>query len=142
MRRAFINEEEQIRQYGSIRVPGFVRCADGGEHAAGSAGGRGRGAHKICYFKGSQFFDTAQYYETYPYLREALKDIDMSAGSAERPVICTKSLDLSYEEMEYAIEEALRELDTDMIEIFLLHEVRRGSRLGDAKWRVAVPDRL
>lgn len=80
---------------------------------------------KYAISKGVNFFDTAQYYETYPYLREALKDIDMSAGSAERPVICTKSLDLSYEEMEYAIEEALRELDTDMIEIFLLHEVRQ-----------------
>ena len=47
---------------------------------------------KYAISKGVNFFDTAQYYETYPYLREALKDIDMSAGSAERPVICTKSL--------------------------------------------------
>ena len=42
--------------------------------------------------KGINFFDTAQYYETYPYIKEALKDVDMSADAADRPIICTKSL--------------------------------------------------
>lgn len=31
---------------------------------------------KYALSKGINFFDTAQYYETYPYLREALKDVD------------------------------------------------------------------
>ena len=80
---------------------------------------------KYAFSKGINFFDTAQYYETYPYLKEAFKDIDMSADAPERPVICTKSLDLSYEEMEYAVKEALREMDLEIIDIFLLHEVRQ-----------------
>jgi len=75
--------------------------------------------------KGINFFDTAQYYETYPYLREALKGIDMTADPSRRPIICTKCLEGSYEAMEYAIEEALREMNLETIDIFLLHEVRQ-----------------
>ncbi len=69
--------------------------------------------------KGINFFDTAQYYRTYPYIKKALEDIE------DKPVICTKSLCTSYEEMEYAISEAQREMDLDIIDIFLLHEVRQ-----------------
>lgn len=69
--------------------------------------------------KGINFLDTAQYYETYPYIREALKGTDF------HPIICSKCLDASYEAMEYAIEEALREMELDQIDIFLLHEVRQ-----------------
>ena len=68
--------------------------------------------------KGINFFDTAQYYETYNYLREALKDV------SEKPIICSKCLGWTYEEMEYAIDEALKELEIDYIDIFLMHEVR------------------
>ncbi|MDO4545893.1 MAG: aldo/keto reductase [Bacillota bacterium] len=91
------------------------------------------GARLISYAlsKGINFFDTAQYYETYPYLKEALKDIDMSADTAKRPIICTKSLCLSYEEMEEAIEEALRDMELSVIDIFLLHEVRQ-----DPDWQM------
>ena len=80
---------------------------------------------KYALSKGINFFDTAQYYETYPYLREALKDVDMSKDAPGRPVICTKSLCLSYEEMEDAVMEALREMELEVIDIFLLHEVRQ-----------------
>lgn len=71
--------------------------------------------------KGINFFDTAQYYETYPYLREALKDIPAD----KKPIICTKCLDATYADMEYAVKEALRELELETIDIFLLHEVRQ-----------------
>lgn len=87
--------------------------------------------------KGINFFDTAQYYETYPYLKEALKDIDMSVDNPDRPIICTKSLDYTYKEMEFAIEEALREMDIEVIDIFLLHEVRQDPDWDDkaAAWQ-------
>lgn len=68
--------------------------------------------------RGINFLDTAQYYETYPYIKAALK------GTNYEPVIATKCLHSSYKEMEYAIEEARREMDRDIIDIFLLHEVR------------------
>ncbi|MEG0292282.1 MAG: aldo/keto reductase [Anaerovoracaceae bacterium] len=69
--------------------------------------------------KGINFFDTAQYYETYPYLREALKDYD-----SEDIVICSKSLDWGYFQMKYAVSECLLELDRKYVDIFLLHELR------------------
>ena len=65
--------------------------------------------------------DTAQYYHTYPYIREALKN---AAGGD--PVISSKSLAHDYDGMAAAIEEARRSIDRDVIEIFLLHEVRSG----------------
>ena len=68
--------------------------------------------------KGINFLDTAQSYKTYPYIKEALK------GTGFNPVIVSKSLDGSYEKMKYAVEEARREIDRDVIDVFLLHEVR------------------
>lgn len=79
-----------------------------------------KGANLIRYAleRGINFLDTAQYYNTYSYIREALK------GQNYQPVICSRSLDSSCKQMEYAIEEARRELDRDVIDIFMLHEVR------------------
>lgn len=68
--------------------------------------------------RGINFLDTAQFYRTYSYIREALK------GSNFEPIISSKSLDFSQKDMAFAIEEARRELDRDVIDIFLLHEVR------------------
>ena len=67
---------------------------------------------------GINFLDTAQYYETYHYIRKALE------GSKHDPVIASKSLDSSYDQMKYAVKECLEELDRKSIDIFLLHEVR------------------
>lgn len=80
---------------------------------------------RYAYDKGIRLFDTAQYYETYPYIAEAFKDIDMSDENPERPVIASKCLDSSYEAMEYAIKECLEALHLDKIDIFKLHEVRQ-----------------
>ena len=68
--------------------------------------------------RGINFLDTAQYYETYPYIKEALK------GTSFDPVISSKCLDLSYDEMKFAVEEARKDMGRDVIDIFLLHEVR------------------
>ena len=67
---------------------------------------------------GINFLDTAEYYETYPYIKKALQ------GTNLEPVIASKSLGLTCQEMKYAIEEARTSLDRDVIDIFLLHEVR------------------
>lgn len=83
---------------------------------------------KYAFSKGINFFDTAQYYRTYPYIKKALKAITQDKGtknSSHKPVICTKSLCSSYEDMEYAVEEALREMELERIDIFLLHEIRQ-----------------
>ncbi len=52
--------------------------------------------------RGINFLDTAQYYQTYPYIREALKGLPFD------PVICSKCLHSSYKEMEVAVQGATR----------------------------------
>ena len=70
---------------------------------------------------GMNFIDTAQYYRTYPYIRTALE-----RGNYEDIVICSKCLEDDYDSMMEAIEEARAELNRDVIDIFLMHEVRSG----------------
>lgn len=77
--------------------------------------------------RGINFLDTAQYYETYPYIKKALK------GSSFDPVISSKCLLKTYDEMKLAVEQARREMDRDLIDIFLLHEVRADPDLDDRK---------
>ncbi len=79
--------------------------------------------------RGINFFDTAQYYKTYPFIYEAFK----KHPHMERTVICSKSLDVSYRGMRTAVDEARKALDRDVIDIFLLHEVRHGSDYDDRR---------
>lgn len=77
------------------------------------------GARLIVYAweRGIRFLDTAQYYENYAYIREALRHIPR-----DRIVIATKSYAWDKETAEAAMNEALTELGTDYIDLFLLHE--------------------
>lgn len=74
--------------------------------------------------QGINFFDTAQYYEAYDYLRMGL-ELARTETPEVTPVICTKSYAQSYDEMIDAIEEACQKLNREYIDIFLLHEVRK-----------------
>lgn len=64
---------------------------------------------------GVNFFDTADLYQTYPYLRAAL------AGRAGA-VVASKSYAYDARTMACDLERALRELGRDVVDIFLLHE--------------------
>ncbi len=70
---------------------------------------------------GINFIDTAQYYRTYPYISKALEGEEFSDI-----VICSKSLSCDYDGMMEAILEAREELNREIIDIFLMHEVRSG----------------
>ena len=70
---------------------------------------------------GINFLDTAQYYRTYPYISKALEN-----GEFDDVIICSKSLCWDYEGMMEAILEAKESLNRDVIDIFLMHEVRAG----------------
>ncbi|MCG8403334.1 MAG: aldo/keto reductase, partial [Firmicutes bacterium] len=65
---------------------------------------------------GVNFIDTAELYETYPHIREAVK------GLKKQPVIATKSYAYSARGAKNSLEKARRELDLDVIDIFLMHE--------------------
>jgi len=86
---------------------------------------KGAGIVRYAMEKGINFFDTAEYYRTYPYIRRALDELrpSFSSGALPRPVIASKSLVPGYEEMSGAIDGCRKALDIDQIDIFLLHEV-------------------
>ena len=71
---------------------------------------------------GINFLDTAQYYDTYRYLKPALDSL--RTDGAELPYICSKTLEPDYESAKAAVLECLDELALDRIDVFLLHEVR------------------
>lgn len=67
---------------------------------------------------GINFLDTAQAYQTYPYIREAI------AGFKGEVVIASKSHAITYQEMEGAVLEACQEMNRNYIDIFHLHAAR------------------
>lgn len=67
--------------------------------------------------KGVNFLDTAEIYENYEYIKEAFKNIDR-----HKYIFATKCYAYSKETAEYSLKKALKEVDTDYIDIFLLHE--------------------
>lgn len=66
---------------------------------------------------GVNFIDTAQLYETYSHIRSGLKGV-----KREDVVIASKSYAYDRKTALDSVEEALKELDTDYIDIFLMHE--------------------
>lgn len=86
---------------------------------------------------GINFLDTAQYYKTYPYIKEAL-----AGGSYDDVVICSKSLEADYDGMMNAVQEAREALGRDVIDIFLMHEVRSGQLIERAgAWQALIDAR-
>ena len=67
---------------------------------------------------GINFIDTAQYYSNYDIILSALKKY----GKPDDIVISTKTYAYSRDLAVEAVEEARRELDRDVIDIFMLHE--------------------
>ena len=67
--------------------------------------------------RGVDFFDTAQLYGTYPYLRRA-----MEISGRRDIVIASKTYAYTRKLAAQAVEQARRELNRDYIDIFMLHE--------------------
>lgn len=67
---------------------------------------------------GVNFIDTSQFYRAYPPIAAALRQY----SGRDDVVIATKSYAYDTKGMAAALEEALRELDREWIDIFLLHE--------------------
>lgn len=68
--------------------------------------------------QGVNFLDTAQAYLTYPYIKKALESF---SGEV---IIASKSAAASYEDMEQAINEALKEMGREYIDIFHMHAAK------------------
>ncbi|MGE5403402.1 MAG: aldo/keto reductase [Candidatus Saccharibacteria bacterium] len=76
----------------------------------------GAGLIQYAIDQGINFFDTAESYKTYPYIKEALRNI------GRKPVIATKSYAYTWENMKRSVERAQDEMELAVIDIFLLHE--------------------
>lgn len=66
--------------------------------------------------RGVNFVDTAEIYGTYVHVREAIRKTGI------KPIIATKSYAYTKEQAEKSFEKARKELDIDVIDIFLMHE--------------------
>ncbi len=71
---------------------------------------------------GINFFDGAEIYDTYRYLRGVVKE-------NPRVVVAAKSYAVTAEEMKASVEKARRELDMDRIPLFFLHEQESAATL-------------
>lgn len=65
---------------------------------------------------GVNFIDTAELYGTYAHIKEAIRI------SGIKPVIATKSYAYTAKAAKESVEKARKELDVDVIDIFLMHE--------------------
>ncbi|NLW08227.1 MAG: 4Fe-4S binding protein [Firmicutes bacterium] len=83
----------------------------------------GEGLIRYALDLGVNFFDSAEIYGTYPYLGRALR------GRQADTVVVAKSYAVTAGEMKKSVEKARRELEMDMIPIFLLHEQESAATL-------------
>lgn len=76
-----------------------------------------RGAELLCYAaaRGVPFVDTAEYYDTYPYVKAALK-------AYPELVVCTKSYAYDLDGAKRSLEMAQEGIGREKIDIFLMHE--------------------
>ena len=74
---------------------------------------------KCAFDAGVNFIDTAQLYDTYKYIKAAFDNYNISRDSI---VISTKTYAYTRKLAEEALNEALRELNCNYIDIFMLHE--------------------
>lgn len=72
--------------------------------------------------RGINFFDTAELYETYAHIREGLAAAKALGVDRGKIVISSRSYAYTYEGMKKSVEAALKEIGTDYIDIFGLHE--------------------
>jgi len=72
---------------------------------------------KHAYDLGINFIDTAELYDSYDYLKAVFQVIPR-----ENYVVATKCYAYSKETAKYSLDKALKEIGTDYIDIFLLHE--------------------
>ncbi len=74
------------------------------------------------YEKGINFLDTAELYDNYNIIKKFIKDKDR-----ETLYIATKSYAYDKYTAEYSINKALKEMNTDYVDIFMLHEQDNGN---------------
>ncbi|HUS07570.1 MAG TPA: aldo/keto reductase [Bryobacteraceae bacterium] len=88
---------------------------------------------KAAYDQGVTFFDSADQYGTHPHVREALKSVPR-----DKVTILTKTHASTEQEMKDDLDRFRRELNTDYIDILLLHNMMDGNWPEKKKGAMAV----
>ncbi len=85
--------------------------------------GDGSNLLEYAFSRGINFIDTAEYYETYPYIKEFLRDkIEKVKINREDIVIATKSFAFDKKGAERSLGRAMKEMGVSYLDVFLLHE--------------------
>jgi len=116
-----VHHTDPLPRYMCLPVHSLQECNDNGFSCPKSLHTRQWPFSALLCVIYSDLQNVQQYYRTYPYIRKALEN-----GNYEDVVVCSKCLEPDYESMMEAIEEARLELDREVIDIFLMHEVRSG----------------
>ena len=74
------------------------------------------------YDKGINFFDTAELYDNYNIIKQFIKDKDRVKLN-----IATKSYAYDKKTAEFSVNKALKEMNTDYLDVFMLHEQENGN---------------
>jgi aryl-alcohol dehydrogenase-like predicted oxidoreductase len=74
------------------------------------------------YDKGINFFDTAELYDNYNIIKQFIKDKDRVKLN-----IATKSYAYDRKSAEYSVNKALEEMNTEYLDVFMLHEQDNGN---------------
>lgn len=74
------------------------------------------------YDMGINFYDTAELYDNYNILKKFIKGKDR-----DKLTIATKSYAYNTETAEYSVNKALKEMNTEYLDIFMLHEMDNGN---------------
>jgi aryl-alcohol dehydrogenase-like predicted oxidoreductase len=74
------------------------------------------------YAKGINFFDTAELYDNYDILKEFIKDKDR-----DKLILATKCYAYDRITAEHSVNKALNELNTDYLDVLMLHEQENGN---------------
>lgn len=72
--------------------------------------------------RGINFYDTAELYDNYNILKEFIKDKDR-----DKLTLATKSYAYDKQTAEFSVNKALKELNTDYLDVFMLHEQENGN---------------
>ncbi|WMJ75843.1 MULTISPECIES: aldo/keto reductase [unclassified Sedimentibacter] len=72
--------------------------------------------------RGINFYDTAELYDNYNILKEFIKDKDR-----DKLTLATKSYAYDKQTAEISVNKALKELNTDYLDVFMLHEQENGN---------------
>lgn len=109
-----------------VRIP----CVGYGTYKA--ADGNGSAVIRMALEAGYRYFDTASFYQTETYVAQALRDSGISRSEVFLASKMWKD-EMGYEQTKAAFQRTLERLETDYLDLYLIHWPRPDAGYGDWK---------